>query len=251
MAGTAIDVGGAGGKAGGKKFISGSRGNVLFLVRANAAHALADKDGQLMPLIADAFGNVYVKDSQIPLVVEALEQLGLTNSLIETLTQGITVQNTVKVQTKVVSCPSLPKEIPGIGAGAEGTLDCLGTLVTVEVPPTGTILSATYFDLDYEKSQVDLELFKHKITQVGDNVAWTLSDEDSLHFVHELSFFAFDDHIASATSEITNIGKAYTAPEGKFWIQAKLAGTAQTIAAGKSPRFQLQILSDDPDWQEG
>jgi|GEM_PF-5869629 len=182
--------------------------------------------------------------------VSLADEEGEPIDIISILSNILSFLNPVKVQTKTVSCPPLPLKITGIGAGAEGTLDCLGDLMQVKVPKSGTILSATYWDLDDEKTQVDLEIFKERITQTGDNNPWAPSDVDLLHFVKELAFFAFDDHINNATSEINNIGKAYTCPQGYFYIQAKLAGTAQTIAAGSEPRYQLQILSDDPNWQE-
>lgn len=151
--------------------------------------------------------------------------------------------------SRVVSCPATPAMIPGIGAGAEDAGDCLGTILQVYVPYSGVLYSATLFDLDDEGSQIDLEIFKHSITQIADNAAWAPSDEDMLKFVTELAFVSFDDHINSQTSELTNIGKAYTAPEGKFYIQAVCRGTP-TIAAGASPRIQLQIIPDDPYWAE-
>jgi len=156
----------------------------------------------------------------------------------------------VKVQTKVVSCPITPIEIPGITAGNTFTAnDAFGTLMELEVPVSGVIYSATLFDLDDEALQIDLEIFKHTITQVTSEDPWTCSDLDILKFVTELAFSSFDDHNGSQTSELTNIGKAYSAPEGKFYIQA-IARGGSDIAAGHMPRFQLQILSDNPNWLE-
>lgn len=230
-------------------FAKGTRPVFVYVVRADVAHAIAPKDGELMPFIADRNGNIYVKDEQIPDLIEALGGIQVTNSLLQILTKGISVSNSVKVQTKVVSCPATPIEIQGIGVGAEGANDVMGTITVVEVPTSGIIYSATFFDLDYEKTQVDLEIFNHNIIQVADNGAWSPSDRDILSFVTELAFFSFDDHITNATSELVNIGKAYVAPEGKLYIQAVCRGTP-TIAAGSAPRFKLQILSDDPNWQE-
>ena len=156
--------------------------------------------------------------------------------------------------TKIVSCPLVPMIIPGIGTGAiyAGTAaipECLGTLAKLSVPKRGIIVSATFFDLDDEGLQVDLEVFTKAITQVADNAAWTLSAPDSLSFVEEIPFFTFDDQIACQTSEVRNIGKAYVALDGAFYIQAITRG-APTIAAGALPRFQLQIQSFDPAFKE-
>ena len=151
---------------------------------------------------------------------------------------------------KVVTCPLVPIVIPGITvSNAFDAHDCFGTLFIIEVPTSGIILSATYWDLDDEKTQLDLEVFKAPIAQIASDDAWAPTDDDLLKFVTEISFFALDDHINSATSDVTNIGKGYKAPSGKFWIQAVDRST-KNIAAGNIPRVQLQILSDDPNWQE-
>ena len=150
--------------------------------------------------------------------------------------------------TTIVSCPLKPVGIAGIGAGAEDANDAMGLLTRVAVPKRGVLISGTYFDLDDEGSQVDLEIFNEKPTQIADNAAWTCSDVDVVNLIHELSFVSFDDHITqSQTSEVTSINKAYTAPGGFFWIQAVCRAIC-TIAV--APRFQIQIQSFDPDFKE-
>jgi len=152
--------------------------------------------------------------------------------------------------TTIVVCPKRPVRIAGsYSSGAYEANDAMGLLTKVAVPKRGVIVSATLFDLDYEGKQIDLEVFNNKITQVASEAAWTLSDEESLFFITELPFVAFDAHTASQTSEITNIGKAYVAPGGFFWVQAVTRGTP-TIAAGAEPHFQLQIQSFDPTFKE-
>ena len=110
--------------------------------------------------------------------------------------------------TEIVSCPTSPFGIPGIGAGAEGALDAMGTLFEIKVPKHGVIVSATYFDLDDEGTQVNLYLFNEKPTAIADNAPWTCSDSDVVRQVTNLAFSAFNDQIDTQTSEITNIGKA-------------------------------------------
>ncbi len=163
------------------------------------------------------------------------------------------IKNLVFAPKTIVSCPSIPITIAGVGTGAAyaGTAaipECLGTLTIVPVPKSGVIYSATFHDIDDDNVQVDLEIFKRPVTQNADNAAWTLSAADNPYFVTEIAFFAFDDQIASQTSEVKNIGKAYNAPEGKFYIQAITRG-AQTVTAGNIPKFQLQIQSFDPDFE--
>lgn len=92
MGDTAISPGGGGGgKTGNKKFTKGSRGTLLYVVREAVAKAMADKDGQLAPLIVDAFNRLHVKDSQIPDVVNALGAITDSNTFLQTLVNGIKV----------------------------------------------------------------------------------------------------------------------------------------------------------------
>jgi len=158
--------------------------------------------------------------------------------------------NAVAIPRPIVSCPSIPVEIGGITlASALGANDAFGNVVVLQVPKYGVIYSATFWDLDYDGLQVDLEVFKRPITQVAWNGAWSVSDTEILDFVTKLAFVSFDSHTLSYTSELTNIGKAYTAPEGKFYIQAVARGASE-IAIGL-PKFQLQIISYDPDFIGG
>ena len=171
---------------------------------------------------------------------EAVED---SSGILETLKRILT--------TSIVACPITPMRIPGVGVaiygGTAAIPECLGTIAQLRVPKRGIIVSATFFDLDDEGSQVDLEIFKALVTQNADNAAWTLSAANNPFFITEIAFFAFDDQIASQTSEVKNIGKGYTAPDGILYIQAITRATP-TIAV--APRFQLQIQSFDPDFEE-
>jgi len=160
-------------------------------------------------------------------------------------------RHTVKVSPygRVVDCPSAPVVIAGIDTGNAYTAnDSVGLLTRVKVPPSGIIYSATLWDLDYDGFQIDLMIFKDKVAQVADDAAWAPTDLSILSFVTALAMVPATDHSASKTAELTNIGKAYTAPSGEFWIQAVARG-ASNIAAGSEPRFQLQIMPDDPNWE--
>ena len=171
--------------------------------------------------------------------------------LIETLTQQRAILNTLLLSQSIVSCPLVPIKIPGIApADAFDAGDCFGTIARVAVPKRGIILGGTFWDYDDEGSQVDLELFQESIVQIASDAAWAPTDESLQHFLTELAFYAFDDHINNQTSELVNVNKAYTSPLGSFWIQAVNRGTP-TIAAGSEPEFQLQILSLDPEFVEG
>lgn len=165
--------------------------------------------------------------------------------VVEALTELVSATNTI------TSCPEKPLEIPGIAvADAFDAGDCFGTVMTIIVPKKGILYGATYFDLDDEGSQIDLEVFKHSITQIASDAAWAPSDTDILNFIAEIQFVgaAFDDHGTCQTCETRNLGIAYTAPVGKLYIQAVCRGTPN-IAAGNVPRVQLHILSLDTEWR--
>ncbi len=70
--------GGGGGKVGNKKFNKGARGPLVYIVRADVAEAFAAKNKSLMPLIGDNLGRLYVKDSQIPEIIKALNRVNQT-----------------------------------------------------------------------------------------------------------------------------------------------------------------------------
>ncbi|KKN76443.1 hypothetical protein LCGC14_0369520 [marine sediment metagenome] len=168
------------------------------------------------------------------------------------LAQGEQIEEAVEDigTTTVVDCPLVPVEIPGSNSsGAYTANDAMGTIFEVVVPRRGEIRSAIFFDLDDEGLQTDLEIFKHKPTQIASEAAWALSLADVVKFITELSFVTPDDHNGTQTFQLTNIGMAYTAPEGKLYIQAVTRGTP-TIAVGAKPRIQLQIQSFDPDFRE-
>lgn len=151
---------------------------------------------------------------------------------------------------KTVSCPAEPGVLVGSDTGvALESGDTIGLVTKVAVPKSGILYSATLFDFDDEGTQVDFEIFKRPIADVATDAAFAPTDAEGFGFITELNFTVFDDHGLFQTSELTNIGKGYSAPEGYLYIQAVTRSTP-TIAAGVPHRFQLQILSDDPEWIE-
>ena len=90
--------------------------------------------------------------------------------------------------TTIVSCPLEPLKVPGVTAGAYTANDCVGTVIKLAVPKRGIIISATWYDLSDLGTQYDLEIFKHDITEIGDNGAWSPTDSNITHFVTEIAF---------------------------------------------------------------
>ncbi len=154
-------------------------------------------------------------------------------------------------KTTIVNCPVVPVRIPDVGENTYTTLDTFGKIVKLKVPKRGEIRSAIYYDLDYEGLQTKLHIFNKSITQIAPEDAWAPSDADILNLVTTLDFVApTAGHTNSYTFELTNIGKAYTAPEGFFWIQAQCVGAQDMASAEVYPRFKIQIQSFDPDFKE-
>ncbi|KKL26396.1 hypothetical protein LCGC14_2395680, partial [marine sediment metagenome] len=97
---------------------------------------------------------------------------------------------------RVVSCPRDPIALLKADTGVTiETGDTLGLVFAIAVPKSGVIYSATFWDLDNEGSQVDLEIFKDKPTQIANDAVWALSAADLPTFVIEIAFVSFDDHI--------------------------------------------------------
>jgi len=151
--------------------------------------------------------------------------------------------------TTIVSCPLVPIVVPGVTAAAYTAGDCVGTVVKLAVPKRGVIISATFLEFSDTGGQYDLEIFTQEYTTIADNDGWSPTDSNLLSFVTELAFVVGDNQINAYTFDLSNIGKAYTAPEGYFYIQTVDRG-AKTIVANQIPRFQLQIQSFDADFKE-
>lgn len=151
--------------------------------------------------------------------------------------------------TEIVSCPIVPVQVPGVVAAAYTANDCVGTVLKLAVPKRGIIVSASFWDLSDLNVQYDLEIFNRSITVAGDNAAWSPSDDDMLKWIDEIPFFTNEDQINSRSYSVRNWGKAYTAPEGFFYIQV-LDRSAGTIVAANLPKLQLQIQSYDSSFQE-
>ncbi len=150
----------------------------------------------------------------------------------------------------IVSCPKEPLAVTGVSANTFTAGDAFGLLMKVAVPKRGVIISATFFNRDDENMQYDLEIFRHEPVQIASEDPWVLSVADNPKFVTELAFASNDDHTDTRTSDLTNIGKAYTAPEGYIWIQIVDRGGSDMASESVNPMIQLQIQSFDPDFKE-
>ena len=150
---------------------------------------------------------------------------------------------TTAVVGKTYKTPHLTP--PGIATGAAyADLDALGTHFSFEVPKSGIIQSAIYFDLDDEGLQVDLWLMADAPAVQTDNSAIAFIDHDLIKVVGRLQFIAFGDAANGQFSSLTNIGLAYVRPNKRMYAQCQARG-ALNIAAGNLPMFRLTILSDE------
>ena len=155
----------------------------------------------------------------------------------------VNVEGDVQVRTKTFLTEKwIP---PNIATGAAyAANDAIGGMQEIDVPVSGVIQSANYWDRDDEGLQVDIAICSERFaTSIADNAAFSLLDEDTLKVIHVISFSSFTDFINGQMSSVVSIGKAYYAPSGKLYIQA-IARGALNIAAGSEPMFQLNILAD-------
>ena len=134
---------------------------------------------------------------------------------------------------------------PGIVTGAAyADLDAIGVAWSFDVPRSGVIVSANYYDLDDEGLQVDLWLLRDAPTLQTDNSALTFLDGDIVKVTDVLQFTAFRDAANCQVSNLNNIGRAYVMPGRKMWAQLQARG-ALNIAALNLPAFALTILADE------
>ena len=150
---------------------------------------------------------------------------------------------TTAVVGKTYSTPLLTP--PGIGTGAAyADLEALGLHFFFEVPRSGVIQSAIYYDLDDEGLQVDLWLLSDAPTTQTDNGALTFIDHDLIKVITRIQFMSFADAGNGQFAESKAIGKAYVQPSRRMWAQCQARG-ALNIAAGNLPQFRIDFLSDE------
>lgn len=137
-------------------------------------------------------------------------------------------------------------EIPGVVPAVAFTdKDAFGTIFAIDVPKSGIIQSALWFDLDDEGLAMDVWLFREPFTPTTDNAAFAISDADLLKVEGVISF-ATTDFRDAANNQLAHRGGiaiSYVAPDGRLYCQAVARG-AVDIAAGKSPQFSMRIIPD-------
>src|SRR3990167_2676793 len=134
---------------------------------------------------------------------------------------------------------------PGIVTGAAyADLDAIGTHFSFEVPRSGVIQSAIYYDLDDEGLQVDLWLLDDAPTVQTDNSAIAFIEHDLIKVITRIQFMSFADAANGQFAESKAIGKAYVQKNKRMWAQCQARG-ALNIAAGNLPQFRIDFLSDE------
>lgn len=134
--------------------------------------------------------------------------------------------------------------IPGIGTGAAyASGDAFGGMIEINVPPTGIIHAALFYDYDNEKLGKTLRLSDIPFAATADNAAINPSDPDLSNGMGDITWATTDfaAYNANALGTKTAINLPYEAPNGKLYAQFMTNG-ADNIAAGKIPRFRLVIL---------
>ena len=160
------------------------------------------------------------------------------------------ITNILRVQGKTVYCPKFPLALEIDSGNAYAALDVVCQVHTIEVPRSGYILGAIWYDPSDQGSAIRLHLFTRTFTIAANNAAWSPSDDDSYNKKYTLNFTSFEDDINNQQSVILDT-IPYSAPESKFYIAASTpAGSTPTYTNPARPRVQLIIASDDPDWEE-
>ena len=158
----------------------------------------------------------------------------------------------LRVQGKTVHCPQDPIIIPGIATGdALDALDVVGGKFVIEVPRSGYILGARFYDLSDQGSAIRLHLFNRDLTPAANDAAWSPTDYEVIHELYVLTFQSnFEDEINSQFSTVLDLWP-YSAPEGKLYcVLTTPAASTPTYTSPGEPRIQLIIASDDPEWEE-
>lgn len=158
----------------------------------------------------------------------------------------------LRVQGKTVHCPLEPIVVPGIAsADALDALDVVGQKFTIEVPRSGYILGARFYDLSDQGSGIRLHLFSRDFAIAASDAAWSPADNDVANELFVITFQSnYEDEINSQFATVLDVWP-YSAPEEKFYCALSTpTGSTPTYTNPGMPRVQLIIASDDPNWEE-
>ena len=156
------------------------------------------------------------------------------------------------VKGKTVHCPLEPVLITIYSGVAYAALDVVGPIFEIEVPRSGSILGARFYDPSNQGSGIRLHIFTRNFAIAADNAPWSPSDTDVLNEIFVLTFAGanYEDEINSQFNTVLDVWP-YSAPEGKFYCALSTpAGSTPTYTSPGEPRVQFIIASDDPLWEE-
>lgn len=116
-----------------------------------------------------------------------------------------------------------------------------------KMPTSGAIHSGTLWDRDDEGLELRLIISREKFSSpIADHDAFVPTDNDSLKIIAVIAFGTtanpFVDFTDNQVAFAYSVGKAFS---GELWGQLVTPG-APTIAGGKSPVVQIDILGDGP-----
>ena len=204
--------------------------------------------GKFRPSKYPRLYNIGVTNDDGSPVAEGVEEL-----LVKLIDEIVELERRVDgVSTTLVETPNpivfetAPIYPIGIGAAsAYAILDAMGTeAVRVEVPKSGVIQGAIYYDRDDEGLGVNLWLFDDDVGNQTDNSAFALTDGDLMRVIDVIEFSS--GFLDAANGQVligSGLNIPYRAPEGFIWCQVQAMGVLN-IAAGSEPVFKLRILPD-------
>ena len=155
----------------------------------------------------------------------------------------VLVDNPGDLAPRLIATPPVP--ISQIGTGAHVIDDTLGVPFSITVPRRGRIHSLIYYDLDNEKTGVEVWLFNTALTSTipADDAEFIITDVDQLKVEKVVEVSAFNEASSGAVArEEFNPPIPYEAVENKLWGLVRLLA-AQTIAVQPYVSLRVEPLS--------
>lgn len=152
---------------------------------------------------------------------------------------GATLSGALQTARRYVQTPFVRVPQPAAGV-AYGDEDAFGTKFVIDVPKSGTVVTALAIDQDDEDINVDLMLFNDDFTSGTDNDPFAPSLSTILKYAGNVTLSTRKGVSGLTVTVNPNIQLAYSAPKGKLWVQA-IARGAINMAAGTNYYVALVI----------
>ena len=147
-------------------------------------------------------------------------------------------------QAKMYGPVSIPGVVPAVAYAA---LDQMGSALAIDIPNRGTILEATFHDLDDEGIDKEVWMFTAQPTLAADNGVFSIADADNRRNRAVFVFSTWRDGVNSQIGKTANTPATYdlglnaqNEPVTQAWFAVKTLGT-DTIAVNMEPQLSFVI----------